>query len=335
VADDLPFRRHLREWIRRNTGPCWEERLLRAGLVCPRWPVEHGGAGLTPARLLILEEECARAGVPRIGRGAGERLVGPAVIEHGTPGQHAALLPRILSGVDRYCVGFAEPDHGSDLAAVETARNVAGGELVLTGRKSWVPGAAAATMIAVLCRTGSAEHACVLVPLEQPGVERRPVRGADGSPAFCEVRLDGARAPLGNVIGGDGLSVAGTMLRLARGPEPAVLLADEAAFWDLVGEARKSGLARDPVVRSELAWVYTRIALLRLGGLDPEVAHLLRDGCRHRFGALATRITGAEALVGPDAFLAGDAIRWGTGEIRRTAVADELLGDHCGHSGTA
>src|SRR6266702_1299758 len=83
----------------------WERRLADARLICPQWPAE----------------------LPRVRRGMGESLVGPSVIVHGTPEQRAHFLPRIISGEDVYCQGFSEPDHGSDLAAVET-RGVAEGD---------------------------------------------------------------------------------------------------------------------------------------------------------------------------------------------------------------
>src|SRR5215204_6488779 len=85
-----------------------------AGYLCVSWPKEYGGRGLTGVEVAVMNEEFARAGVPRITRGMGEWLVGPSIIVHGTDEQKARLLPRIIDGRDRYCQGFSEPN-GFDL----------------------------------------------------------------------------------------------------------------------------------------------------------------------------------------------------------------------------
>ena len=91
----------------------------RPGYLCVAWPKEYGGRGLTGVEVAVLNEEFARAGVPRVTRGMGEWLVGPSIIVQGTDEQKAYFLPRIIDGTDRYCQGFSEPDAGSDLAGAE------------------------------------------------------------------------------------------------------------------------------------------------------------------------------------------------------------------------
>ncbi len=120
----------------------WAAKLQANRLICPQWPEEFGGQGMDAVRLAVLNEEFHRAGVPRVSRGMGEALVGPSIIVHGTPEQRAYFLPRIISGEDTYCQGFSEPNHGSDLAAVETRGVVDGDEIVVTGQKVWTSGAA-------------------------------------------------------------------------------------------------------------------------------------------------------------------------------------------------
>jgi alkylation response protein AidB-like acyl-CoA dehydrogenase len=107
-------------------------------------------------RIAVLNEEFHRAGVPRVIRGMGETLVGPSVIVHGTHEQREHFLPRIIDGEDVYCQGFSEPDHGSDLAGVQTRGEIDGDEIVITGQKVWTSGAGRATMMFVLCRTDPA-----------------------------------------------------------------------------------------------------------------------------------------------------------------------------------
>ncbi len=142
-----------RKWPRRSPHPAyaeWERVLAGARLICPQWPAEFGGQDMDAVRVAVLNEEFYRAGLPRVIRGMGEALVGPSIIVHGTPEQRGHFLPRIISGEDIYCQGFSEPDHGSDLAAVETRGELDGDELVITGQKVWTSGAARATMMFAL-----------------------------------------------------------------------------------------------------------------------------------------------------------------------------------------
>ena len=148
--------RGLAEALQHPAYAEWERKLASSRLICPQWPAEFGGQDMNAVRVAVLNEEFYRAGVPRVIRGMGEALVGPSVIVHGTPEQREHFLPRIISGEDTYCQGFSEPDHGSDLAAVQTRGEVDGDEIVITGQKVWTSGAARATMMFVLCRTDPA-----------------------------------------------------------------------------------------------------------------------------------------------------------------------------------
>src|SRR5207253_5047606 len=119
----------------------WTDKLAAAGYVCVSWPTEYGGRGLSGVENAVMNEEFARAGVPRMTRGMGESLVGPSIIVHGTDEQKAHFLPRIINGDDRYCQGFSEPDAGSDLAGLKTRGVSDGDEGVITGQKGCTPGA--------------------------------------------------------------------------------------------------------------------------------------------------------------------------------------------------
>ena len=127
----------------------WSDQLYRAGYMCVAWPKEFGGRGLSGVEVAVMNEEFARAGVPRITRGMGEWLVGPSVIVWGTDEQKARFLPRIIDGTDRYCQGFSEPGAGSDLASLSTRGIIDGDEVVITGQKVWTSGATSANMMSV------------------------------------------------------------------------------------------------------------------------------------------------------------------------------------------
>jgi alkylation response protein AidB-like acyl-CoA dehydrogenase len=366
------FRDDVRTWIKQHapagvSGPEhpawaeWERRLLEARLVCPQWPEEVGGSGWDASRLAILNEECHRAAVTRVTRGMGESLVGPSVIVHGTDEQRARLLPRIIEGRDVYCQGFSEPDHGSDLAGVETRGEVAGDEIVVTGQKVWTSRADHANSIFVLCRTepGAPRYrnlSYVLLPLHDNGIEIRPLRQMSGATGFFEVFLQRARAPLSNVIGGlgNGWRVAMTTLGFERGGRATIAhLAYEREFWELVDTARRYGRDRDPLVRQQLAWAYAQVQVMRYQGMrllaqlavrrepgpEASVTKLFWSEYHRRLGEIAIDILGADALVRPDGqgyatdrwqgvFLSSRAgtIFSGTSEIQRNIIAERALG---------
>lgn len=339
----------------------WDRRLLDAHLICPQWPESVGGRGWDSVHMAVWGEECHRAGVPRVLRGMGEWLVGPAVAVHGTDEQRAHFLPRIISGEDRYCQGFSEPEHGSDLAAVETRGTVDGDEVVINGQKVWTSGARQANMIFVLCRTDpeAPKHqglSYVLVPMQDNNVEVRPLGQMSGATEFFEDFLDGARAPLFNVVGGlgNGWRVAMTTLGFERGGLSTTQhVPYEREFWELVDAARKHGKDDDPRVRQQLAWAYTHVQLMRFQGLrvmaslaegqqpgpEASVNKLFWSEYHRRLGEIAVGIIGADALVRPadegyatdrwqDVLLSSRAgtIYSGTSEIQRNIIAERVLG---------
>jgi alkylation response protein AidB-like acyl-CoA dehydrogenase len=167
------FRAELREWLEANkpaeligvsadalargkmtpAAREWVKKLSDNKYMCVSWPKEYGGRGLSGLEVAVMNEEFARANVPRITRGMGEWLVGPSIIVWGTEEQKKRFLPRIIDGTDRYCQGFSEPDAGSDLAALKTRGVIDGEEVVITGQKVWTSGATEANMMFCLCRT--------------------------------------------------------------------------------------------------------------------------------------------------------------------------------------
>ena len=258
----------------------WAQEMHRAGYMCVTWPAEYGGQGLSRLESAILDEEFARADLPRMTRGVGEWLVAPAIFEWGTPAQRAYFLPRIADGTDRYCQGFSEPESGSDLASLKTTGRVDGGELVISGQKVWTSGAENANMLFCLCRTDpeAPKHRGIsyaLVPMRTAdgasnGIELRPIRQMDGDADFTATFLDDARTPLDNVIGGlnNGWRVTMTTLGSERaGSSPAQHLPFTRKFWAAVEIARERGLAGDARVRQELAWAFTHVEIMRYQGL--------------------------------------------------------------------
>jgi len=344
----------------------WTERLLAARLICPQWAAEVGGRGLSGLQMAILNEEFHRAGVPRVTRGMGESLVGPSIIVHGTDEQKAHFLPRIISGEDRYCQGFSEPDHGSDLAGVETRGVLDGDEIVISGQKVWTSGAHLANWMFILCRTDPAapKHrglSYVLVPMKDNGIEIRPLRQATGASGFSQEYIEGCRAPLFNIIGGlnNGWRVAMTTLGNERGGNATTQhLRHARELWDLVDEAKKRGRTADPLLRQQLAWAFTQVELMRYQGLrllstlaarrepgpEASVSKLFWSEYHKRLGEIAVSVLGADAVAVDPIHLGEDGdrspIRWqttfvasragtifsGTSEIQRNVIGERALG---------
>ena len=306
----------------------WTSRLAAAHLICPHWPEDVGGRGLSGIQIAVLNEEFSAARLPRVTRGMGETLVGPSIIVHGTDEQKAHFLPRIIRGDDRYCQGFSEPDHGSDLAGVETKGVVDGDEIVITGQKVWTSGAHLANMIFILCRTDPdvPKHrglSYVLAPMQNNGIEILPLKQMTGGAGFSQEYIEGARAPLFNVIGGlnNGWRVAMTTLGNERGGNATTQhLRYQREFWSLVDETRKRERSTDPLVRQDLAWAYTHTEIMRYQGIrllatlaakkepgpEASVSKLFWSEYHKQFGEIAMRILGADAMVGPNGRGAGD-----------------------------
>ena len=253
----------------------WLDRNAAAGYLCPHWPVEVGGRGWDALHLVVWNEELAAAGMPRANRGLGEHLLGPAIIVHGTPEQKAYFLPRVISGEDVYAQGFSEPEAGSDLAGLRTRGRIEGDEIVVDGQKIWTSFGHLGNKMFLLCRTDAAARknrgiTYVILDLHDNGIEMRTTRQLTGEKDFTEEFLDGARAPLFNVIGGvdNGWRVAMTVLGYERGQMATVQhLAIEKKFWQTVDEARAAGHPIDPTLRRRLAVAYSRIQTLRMAGL--------------------------------------------------------------------
>lgn len=203
----------------------WGRRLYAAKLLGPG---EYGGMGLGVEQAVVYAEEYARAGAPEPANANAIDIFLPSLMRFGTESQKSRIIGPMLRHDELWCQGFSEPEAGSDLAAVRTRAILDGETFRITGQKAWTSLAHFADYCYVLVRTDpeSQRHAglsLLAVSMRQPGVEARPVKQMTGRSEFCEVFFDGARAGLGDVIGGvgDGWRVAMDML----GQERSVRLA--------------------------------------------------------------------------------------------------------------
>jgi alkylation response protein AidB-like acyl-CoA dehydrogenase len=255
----------------------WRRVLFQNGLLGVSWPVEYGGAGFTKLEQVVLVEEMARAGVPAMGYSDlfGVKMLGNTLLHWGTETQKRHYLPKILSGEHVWCQGFSEPDAGSDLASLSTRAVLRDGRWVINGQKIWTSRAREADHIFILARTDTTAAknrgvTFLLVDMDQPEIEVKPIKSMSGESEFNEVFFTGATTSADNVVGAvdGGWSVARTLLSLERGDEAATNpILFRAELDRLLAFSRSSGRNRDPVVRDGLASHYIRCEIMRFLGL--------------------------------------------------------------------
>jgi len=380
--EDEAFRREVADWLDANLsgefavvrgrgGPgddaaliperrAWEQHLGAAGWTCVGWPRQHGGRGLSFAQQMIFHEEYARAGGPgRLGH-IGEGLIGPTLIKYGSDAQKQRFLPKILAGEELWCQGYSEPNAGSDLANVQTRAERVDGEWAIQGQKVWTSGAAWSDWCFVLCRTdpeARSKHrgiSYLLVPMDQPEIEVRPILQLTGDSEFSEVFFNGARTAGKNIVGevNQGWSVAMGTLAFERG---ASTLGQQMQFQNELDEiielAQANGKARDPLIRQRIAdaWIglrlqrYNALRLLAVGENDelPREASIYKIfwATWHReLGKLAMDVLGPESEILEDRpyvlnrlqrmylFTRADTIYAGSNEIQKNIISERGLG---------
>ena len=202
----------------------WLDRMADRGWTVPMWPAEYGGGGLSKEQVQVLEEELGRINArPAIGGGMGTSMIGPALLEFGSPEQCGDHIPKIVRGEIWWCQGYSEPGSGSDLAGLQTRAVEDGDDYVINGSKIWTSNADHADWMFCLVRTDpdASKHdgiTFILFDMESPGVTVRPIRLISGASPFCETFFDDVRVPKRNVVSvpGKGWTVAKRLLQYER-----------------------------------------------------------------------------------------------------------------------
>jgi alkylation response protein AidB-like acyl-CoA dehydrogenase len=337
----------------------WELALGAAGWTCLSWPREYGGRDASLLEQVVFYEEYARAGGPgRVGL-VGEGLIGPTILHFGTDAQRARFLPKIATGEEQWCQGYSEPNAGSDLANLATRAELDGHEWVIDGQKVWTSLAHWAQWCFVLARTDrdAPRHrgiSYLLVPMDQPGIEIRPIEQITGTSEFNEVFFDGARTASDLVVGevNGGWKVAMGTLAFERG---ALTLGQQLGFvseWhDIAATARERGITGDPVVRQRLAQTWIELEIMRytaMRGLtalgrgdvtrETSIGKLFWANLHRGMGELAMDVLGPWSEVA-DAFpyeltraqamflyTRADTIYGGSNQIQRNIIGERVLG---------
>ncbi|WP_093049058.1 acyl-CoA dehydrogenase [Variovorax sp. YR634] len=357
-----PQLRYLSHRARWSEMREWYLTLSAQGWIAPAWPQAHGGMGLPADKLIAWIEELEQHGVARA-PDQGIVMIGPLLIQHGTPEQQQRFLPRILSGEHVWCQGYSEPNAGSDLAGLRTealpARDAQGDHFVVNGQKIWTTLAQDANHIFMLVRTDKDARkqegiSFLLCDLRTPGITIRPIHTLAGEPEFCEVFFDNVRVPAENLVGKlhGGWTIAKALLGFERiflgSPKQS-----QYALGQLARLAQARRLFADPVFAQrfaalrldvlDLSAAYTGFAnIVRAGKPLPASVSLLKiwaSETYHRIGALLVEAGEEQGAVAGDQLLDGQSfnvlspligstaamIYGGTNEIQRNILARQVL----------
>lgn len=333
----------------------WQRALYARGWAAPTWPTEYGGTGWDPVRLYLFTLECGLASAPKI-PAFGTKMIGPVLYTFGSKAQKDYYLPRILSAEDWWCQGFSEPGAGSDLAALQTRAERIGERWIVNGQKIWTTKAQYANRMFALVRTGSGARrqegiSMLLIDMDSPGIEMRPIIGIDGSHSLNEVFLTDVSVPAENIVGeaGRGWDYARFLLANERSDITGVgrsrrqLVRLRALAVDaepgLLSQIAEAEIALTALELTELRYLAMQArgegigagaSILKLRGteIQQELTRLLREtlgSAALRFGAAAQG--GAEGVGEEYLYNRASTIYGGSSEIQRGLIARAVLAE--------
>ncbi len=371
TAEQDAFRAEARAWLEANVPAeplpsfdtaegfarhrQWEAKLSAARWSAVSWPEGYGGRGVDYIGWLIFEEEYFRAGAPGRVNQNGIFLLGPTIMEVGTPEQKARFLPTMASSEIVWAQAWSEPNAGSDMAAIRSTARLDGDAWVLNGQKIWASRAVWSDWCFGMFRSDpdSQRHRGLtffLLPLDLPGVTVRPIAQLDGDTGFAEIFFDDVRIPLGSNLGevGKGWNVAMATAGFERGVSLRSPARFSTAADRLIELWRTHADSTDDALRDAVtdAWMlaegyrlhtYQTVTGMIEGrpiGSEASLNKIFWSEMDVRIHEIALDILGphAERMDGPlerwvDGFLFSLAgpIYAGTNEIQRNIIADRVL----------
>ncbi|MDG2304756.1 MAG: acyl-CoA dehydrogenase family protein [Candidatus Binatia bacterium] len=364
---EAEFRSRLRAWLADNNPGFrssstddeywarqaeWHTTLYNAGFFGLSWPKRYGGHELPTVFDVIVDDEVAAAGAPP--RPSLGYLV-QGISTHGTEEIKDRFLPALISGKDRWCQGFSEPDAGSDLAALRTTATLDGDDFVVDGRKIWTSYSDVADWCFLLARTDAdvPKHkgiSAFAISMEQPGIERRPLKMINGTTKeFGQVTFDGARVPVAHMIGepGEGWRVAMTIVSHEREPGELGYVARYAKTVNRLKQTvHDDPHAFRPDQREAVAWAHVQVEMLRrhvcrrlserLDGIDHgpggSIDKLLMTWVEQSVGAAALSVSGPRAALDTEdealkvyLYSRAQSVMGGTSQIQKNIIATRIL----------
>jgi len=339
----------VRRWGRANDSWIngWSrefaEELGERGWIGLTWPRDFGGQGRPAIDRLIIGEELISAGAPIGAMWFADRQMGPTLMTYGRPDQQAEFLPEILAGRSVWCIGMSEPNAGSDLASLKTMAVRDGDDWVINGQKIWTSFGEVADYCYLICRTSTdgPPHAGIseiIVPMDTPGIEVRPIKDMTTNRHFCEVFYTDVRVPAANLVGTEGGAFKQTMRQLEHERGGIDRLVSNYALYCI---ARDQADTSDPRVRAEIARLETKYRIGRILVIR-EVLHQAPAGfsaatkcfcTEHEWDVaqFVARTLGPEATLWNDvtqglAYAPGYTIMGGTSNVMRNILGERVLG---------
>ncbi len=355
----LSFFQRVPQLLKEIEDPFERERTFIAAcydsnLGALNYPVEDGGRGLEQRFIDIFRQELRNQNSFSIGNafGVGIGFCLPTIRDHGSEEIRKRFLKPGLRGEEMWCQLYSEPGAGSDLAGLTTRAELDGDEWVVSGQKVWTSGAAAADLGILLARTNwdVPKHqgiSMLILPMNQDGVEVRPLKQMTGTSSFNEVFMDNAKIPASWVVGGqgDGWRMAVALLSHERSSLGAGGGRQPLSVNDLIALAQESGVNADPLVRQLLADLFSGsqiITWLNLrSGIHPSIGKLWRT----KQGRAASKVASKLAFPGGVAWQgeplgSSETNRWaygicdspahslggGTDEVQKNTLGERVLG---------
>ena len=339
----------------------WQRRLYDARWIAVHWPSAYGGRDASLLDHLMVHQELVRADAPPLINGPSISIFGPTRLVFGRPDQKERYLPKLLSAEEVWCLGFSEPNAGSDLASLRTRAARDGDDWVINGQKVWTTYANQADYCMFLVRTDAnvPPHkgiSCLIVALRTPGITVRPLREMTGDTDFNEVFLDNARVPADSVVGevNQGWQVILTALGHERG---TLLLVDHVRRQGDLARLREllrsNGRRTDRSVRQQFAQFQIEVEIMKLHCFkvmtdleqgrpqsDVSVLKLYGSELAQRLDDFGLSVQGPHAQLWRGAPHVIDDGQWqyswlmaraftiasGTSEVQRNIIAQRLLG---------
>jgi alkylation response protein AidB-like acyl-CoA dehydrogenase len=322
----------------------FSKELAAHGWIGMTWPDnEYSGAARPAIDRLIVGEEMIKAGAPIAASWFGDRQMGPALLAYGTPDQQAAFLPGLVAGETTWCIGMSEPNAGSDLASLKTAADRVGDHFVINGQKIWTSFGAVSDYCYLICRTSNdgPPHAGIseiIVPMDTPGIEVRPIKDMTTNRHFCEVFFTDVRVPVENLVGQEGGAFKQTMRQLEHERGGIDRLVSNHALYLMAAERADT---TDPIVRQqmaalEIAYRIGRILVVREVLRQAPAGFSAATKCfctEHevQVAEFVSRVLGPEATLWDDVtkglcYAPGYTIMGGTSNVMRNILGERVLG---------
>ena len=345
----------------------WIERMVEKGWTVPSWPKAYGGGGLSTDEVIVLLQEMKAISARPALSSFGTSMIGPTLLEYGTEEQKQRHLPRIARAEVEWCQGYSEPGSGSDLASLQTRAVLEGDQFIINGQKTWTSGAHNADWMFILVRTDKdvPKHegiSFMLLPMDQPGVDVRPIPLISGVSTFNDTFFDNAVADRNDLVGelNRGWTVGKRLLQHERSGMES-LLAGSTSKKDesLLGIAKEylgvtDGKLAEPLTRDEIVTYQMNSESLQLtrkrvveetqSGATPgpatSIFKVISSELEQKNYDLITKVRGSRgfgvdelefseqerAIVKQFFFTRAASIYSGSNEVQRNIIAKRVLG---------